>query len=97
LHRVEAKSVLRVDLKIGTRFPVHTSAIGQAILATLPETISTQELDSLSLAKPEYQRAQETINAARKLGYAIVRDTPVVGINAIAVAIPTRHRRAMAG
>ena len=28
LQRVEAESVLRVDLKVGTRLPLHTSAIG---------------------------------------------------------------------
>lgn len=97
LHRVEAQSVLRVDLKVGTRLPLLTSAIGQVILASLPLERSDHLLDLVEAHEEARAQARRRIVDARRLGYAIVRDAPVAGINAIAAPITSPDGPAVAG
>lgn len=97
LHRVEAQSVLRVDLRVGTRLPLLTSAIGQVILAGLPRERCDHIIDVVEEDAVAKEIARGRIEAARRLGYAIVRDIPVAGINAIAAPIMTSNGRPVAG
>lgn len=97
VHRVEAQSVLRVDLKVGTRFPLHSSAIGQVILASMPQKACARIFDELALDSKERETAERDVERARVNGYAIVHDTPVAGINAIAVPIRGVEGKAIAG
>ena len=97
LHRVEAHSVLRVDLRVGTRLPLLSSAIGQVILGAYPEATCDEIIREIELDTAGKQVARKKIEAARRQGYAIVRDTPVAGINAIAAAIKTPKLQPIAG
>lgn len=97
VQRVEAESVLRVDLRVGTRFPIHTSAIGRVILAEMPEERRVQILDSLDLPKDERRQIDEEIETIRVEGCSIVRNIPVEGISAIAVVVRTSAQAPLAG
>jgi DNA-binding IclR family transcriptional regulator len=97
VQRVEAESVLRVDLRVGTQFPIQTSAIGRIILAEMPQERREQILDALDMPKAERRKTDKAIEAARKEGCAIVRNIPVEGISAIAVAVRTSSQAPLAG
>lgn len=97
VQRVEAESVLRVDLKAGTRLPLHNSGIGRAILAALPAPAREQALNSLALTADERRNTQEAIDEAGSDGYSVVRNIPVDGISAIAVAIRNQNNVPVAG
>jgi DNA-binding IclR family transcriptional regulator len=97
VQRVEAESVLRVDLKVGTRFPVETSAIGRIILAVMPEERRIQTLDALDLSPTERRQTEKAVQIARRDGCAIVRNIPVEGISAMAVAVRTSEQAPVAG
>ena len=97
VQRVEAESVLRVDLRVGTQFPIQTSAIGRIILAGMPQERRDQILDALDMSKAERRKTDKAIEVARQEGCAIVRNIPVEGISAIAVAVRTSTQAPLAG
>lgn len=97
IHRVEAKSVLRVDLKIGTRFPLHNSAIGRVILGAMSDQPRQQLLNTLNMSEAEREAMTAALQDVRKAGHAIVRNIPVDGINAIAVPIFGKQGEPIAG
>lgn len=97
LQRVEAESILRVDLKLGTRLPLHNSAVGRMLLSTMPNSERLQVLDDLHLSPEERAETEAAIRDAEAQGCAIVRDIPVDGISAISVPIWNQKRRAVAG
>jgi DNA-binding IclR family transcriptional regulator len=97
VQRVEAESVLRVDLRVGTQLPIQTSAIGRIILAEMPQERREQILDALNMPKAERRRTEKAIEVAREEGCAIVRNIPVEGISAIAVAVRISTQAPLAG
>lgn len=97
LQRVEAESVLRVDLKVGTRLPLHTSAIGRVLMSAMPPETQTRLLDDLNLAPAERRETLAALQVAHEENCSIVRDIPIDGISAIAVAIRGRDQRPVAG
>lgn len=97
IHRVEATSVLRVDLKIGTRFPLHNSAIGRVILGAMADSTRQQLIDKMDLSSDERDAMQAALQDVQRTGYAIVRNIPVDGINAIAVPILGQQGQPIAG
>ena len=97
IHRVEAKSVLRVDLKFGTRFPLHNSAIGRMILGAMSDQPRQQLLNALNMSQEERDAMTVTLGDVRKAGHSIVRNIPVDGINAIAVPIFGKQGEPIAG
>ncbi|MBL0419092.1 IclR family transcriptional regulator [Ramlibacter sp. AW1] len=97
VQRVEAESVLRVDLKVGTRFPAHHSAIGRVIMAGMPPDRLTPMVDSFELSRSERQALLKELDVVRREGCSIVRDIPVEGISAMAVPVRTSAEPAIAG
>lgn len=97
LQRVEAESILRVDLKLGTRLPLHNSAVGRMILATMPKAERLQKLEGLQLSPQDRTATETAIAEAAQMGCAIVRDIPVDGISAISVPIQNQQGHTIAG
>lgn len=97
IHRVEAKSVLRVDLKVGTRFALHNSAIGRVIISAMPEGQRRQIINDIEMTDDERSAMNTALTDAQRTGHAIVRNIPVDGINAIAVAVRGKHGQPVAG
>lgn len=97
IHRVEAKSVLRVDLKIGTRFPLHNSAIGRVILGSMSDSARDELIKTQDINNAERRSMNAALDEVRQTGHAIVRNIPVDGINAIAVPIFGKQGEPIAG
>ncbi|MBH1962933.1 MAG: IclR family transcriptional regulator [Comamonadaceae bacterium] len=97
LQRVEAQSVLRVDLKVGTRFPAQTSAIGRVILSEMAQEQRDQVLEQMNLPEHERQAFLQELDKVRQDGCAIVNNIPVEGIGAIAVAVRPSAQGPVAG
>ena len=77
LNRIESAFPLQLNLRPGTRVPVHCSASGKLILAHMPQRQRAELLGSLPLAR--YTATTLTSNSAledefvriRKVGYAV--------------------------
>jgi DNA-binding IclR family transcriptional regulator len=82
VQRVESGQVLRLDLGVGTRMPLATSASGRVLLAFLPAGRAEQLRDSGVELPPE-----ETLRRIRDNGYAVSVSEYLEGIFAVAAPI----------
>ncbi len=102
VQRVESPEILRADIRLGTRMPLHASASGKALLAAM----SNSEID---LALPELHlpgsarhtvRVRDTLLAELRLireqGYARQAEEFVDGIAAVAAPVFDASGRALA-
>ncbi len=87
VQRVDAPTILRVDLRVGSRLPAHQTSMGRVLLAGLPPRRRAELLDQMSLEPGERQDVEEAVCAADRDGYAIVRDTPYVGISGVSAPV----------
>lgn len=93
LQRVESTEALRVDIRVGTRVPLHASAIGKVLLAYLPEERREALLRRLELTHvtpttvtdPAVLRAE--LERVRRQGYAIAAEEVFPGITSIAAPV----------
>ena len=94
VERIQAGLVrLGVDVRIGSRAPVYSTAIGQAIVAHLPERTQIDVLE----AQPRVQRTENTIvdlnrllrrlRAIKETGYAFSNQENVSGLCVLAAPI----------
>lgn len=102
IERVESLSPLRLDLKIGSRVPVHCTAIGKLLVAEqhknvrsrILKTTPLQRFTDNTLTDPEALEAE--FAAIRSQGYSFNNQEYVFGLTAIAVAIRDREKKAVA-
>ena len=102
ISRLEGTLPVRTYLQLGTRAPLHASATGRAVLATM----SDEEIDRI-LAHGPHRWTDRTlvdrddilaeIGRTRERGYALNPGEWRQGIGGIAVAVLNRQRRASAG
>ncbi len=98
-YRVQTNQVLNVNLRVGSRIPLYSTAIGRALIWDMPEewlTVYLQELRKSQKAR-EYtvnggRRMKELLAEERKLGYSLNDGDFVKGLRAI--ACPVRDRTA---
>jgi DNA-binding IclR family transcriptional regulator len=93
IDRVPSNSMVQVNSYIGQRWPPHTSAVGKAILAFMPES----ELDRLLKQMTLNKRTRYTITSLpvllrqlrtfRRLGYTWERNEGEVGLACVAAPI----------
>jgi DNA-binding IclR family transcriptional regulator len=93
IDRVPSNSMVQVNSYIGQRWPAHTSAVGKAILAFMPEGQMERLLKHMTLNK----RTPYTITspaalikqlrAFRRLGYSWERNEGEVGLGCVAAPI----------
>jgi IclR family pca regulon transcriptional regulator len=94
VERVQAGLVrLGVDVRIGSRVPVHSSAIGQAILAFMPEAVQR----SVLAAAPRERLTERTLTdldallarlaAVRADGIAVSDQETVMGLRVLAAPV----------
>jgi DNA-binding IclR family transcriptional regulator len=86
LQRVETDHALRVDISVGTRMPLSTSASGRVLVAFAPE----EELDRLQHGKVDLPSA-DVLQTVRRDGYASSVDEYLVGMSSIAVPLSTKR------
>jgi DNA-binding IclR family transcriptional regulator len=102
VQRIESPEILRADIRPGTRMPLHASASGKVLLATMTEL----EIDRLLPASPLPASARMThrhrdgllaeIRLIRERGYAKQEEEFVEGISAVATPVLAAGGRALA-
>jgi IclR family transcriptional regulator, pca regulon regulatory protein len=84
---------LAVDIRVGTRIPAFSSAIGRAILALLPEAQQREELEMRPRVKitpnteTDLDRLLEILRQTRERGIAMVDQESVLGLVAAAAPV----------
>src|SRR6266545_1360876 len=102
VRRYESAHILRAEIGIGTRMPLHASASGKCLLAGMDpdqvdELYPTEELPEATNAKIRTKRKLlRELDKARRLGYATNRDEFVLGVAAIAAPVFDRRGRTVA-
>jgi DNA-binding IclR family transcriptional regulator len=101
-HRFESTQILRADIRLGTRMPLHGSASGKCLIAELGE-------DELELLFPKKRLEPATastltrrsvlleqLREVRERGYATDVDEYVVGVSAVACPVRDAFDRTIA-
>jgi len=102
VHRFESTHVLRADIRLGTRMPLHGSASGKCLLSELSheEIKRLYPTDELDLATPRTIRRRaellDELERVRQLGYATDLDEYVVGVSAVACPVRNGEGRTVA-
>jgi len=93
LTQVECEQIMRAFSKPGTRVPMHSSAVGKALLAELPPQRVAAIVEQHGLAKitdrtiTQRPALDADLEMVRKRGYAIDDAEHAVGLRCIAAAI----------
>lgn len=91
--RTSVRTLVRLEAHVGSRFPAHVTSMGRVLLAGLsPEGLaryfSTQEFvrfTDQTVIDPE--RIRQSIDDARRTGFAAVEDELAYGVVAVAVPV----------
>lgn len=95
LDRIESAFPLQLNLRPGTRVPLHCSASGKLLLAHLPAQQRNALLDGLPLVRhtDTTLTSRESLEAQfkriRKTGYAVDDEEFVEGLVCVAVPVPS--------
>jgi len=96
LDRVETNFPLRLDLRPGSRVPLHCSASGKLLLAHLPTGPRERMLEALHFAPrtahtiDSRERMEKELARIRDQGHAVDAEEYVDGL--VCVAVPVRDR-----
>lgn len=99
LDRVESAFPLRMELRPGTRVPIHCSASGKLFLAHLPPARRAAILDGLPLARhtastfTDRRALEAELERIARQGYATDAEEFVDGLVCVAVPVPGAGRR----
>jgi DNA-binding IclR family transcriptional regulator len=85
LQRVETDQALRINISVGTRMPLRTSASGRVLVAFAPPA----DMKRLRLGNVELP-SDEMLAAVRREGYAASVDEYFVGMASVAVPLSTK-------
>src|SRR5205085_1561086 len=99
IARSSVRTLLRLEARVGSRFPAHATSTGRVLLAGVsPErlhryfqTTKFQALTERTVTDPQKLRA--LIEDCRRNGYAAVEDELAYGVIALAVPVLDHHRR----
>ncbi|MCB2190014.1 MAG: IclR family transcriptional regulator [Deltaproteobacteria bacterium] len=94
IERFESEMLLRVSIRVGTRFPAHCTATGKVLLASL----SDDELTQLYRGRGRLKKCTETsitsmrelkkaLEKAREQGFARDSEETLIGVNCMASPI----------
>jgi len=93
LAQIECRQMMRVQAKPGSRVPIHSSAVGKALLAAMPEEktkkfIQMREFERATDKTVIDQRALcKEIKSTRALGYGRDDEEHCVGLRCVASAV----------
>jgi IclR family transcriptional regulator, acetate operon repressor len=103
LEIAESRQPIRLASEIGAQGRLHTTAIGKAVAATLPEDFIRRVIATTGLPKltpntiTDPERYMEELAEIRERGYSITDEENDVGTHGIAVPLPTTKLRAGIG
>tara|TARA_R110000868_G_scaffold404811_1_gene683384 strand:- start:31356 stop:32141 length:786 start_codon:yes stop_codon:yes gene_type:complete len=93
IERVESSQPLRMNLRAGSRIPVHTSSTGKVLAAHLPKRRRERLLQNLELKKyteftiTNLDKLTDELAATRKRGYSISYQEYMIGLIGVGVPI----------
>jgi DNA-binding IclR family transcriptional regulator len=93
IDKIESRQIVRMASDVGTRVPFHSSSVGRAYLAALPEIEAMEIMDELqrnpiTRRTPTKRKRLETlIQASRKRGYSHDDEENETGIVCFGAAI----------
>jgi DNA-binding IclR family transcriptional regulator len=93
VEKVEAPGFVKMDIWVGHRVPVHTTAIGKAIAAFLPETeveriLTERGMEKLTLQSiSTHTRFARELEKVRQFGFAIDNEENADGVRCVAAPI----------
>ena len=98
VERIKKRQILNIDLFVGSRLPSHSSSIGQAILAYLPQdklqaVIDIMMADEAAAAEIGRDGAvlKEKLAEVRQNGYALNDQENYIGLRAVAAPLFDRN------
>ena len=100
--RVQAKRIMSVDIRVGTRFPAYATSMGRALLAGLDGEALDEQLRSATLSAytPRTVRSVEELSdrldEVRSLGYAVVDQELEQGLRSVAAPVRDPQGRTVA-
>jgi IclR family transcriptional regulator, pca regulon regulatory protein len=100
--RASARTLLRLEARVGSRFPAHATSMGRVLLAGLaPERLRAyfEQATFTALTKhtlTDPAKLERRIDEARRLGYAAVEDELAYGVVAVAVPVLDTSGRVVA-
>ncbi len=103
LDRVESAWPLRMDFKPGSRVPVHCTANGKLLLAYAPPAVRGRLLRTLRLTPVTARtitsrpRLEAQLREIRRRGYSEDDEEFLAGVCCLAVPVPGRDGRVIAG
>lgn len=101
LDRVESAFPLRMELRPGTRVPLHCSASGKLFLASLPRAARARLLDALALERhtehtlTRREALEAELDTIARQGHAVDAEEYVDGLVCVAVPVRATGRRAV--
>lgn len=102
LAQSESSQMMRMISALGSRAPMHASAVGKALLAWLPDKEIQRILQSRGLARVTSNtidtptRLRESLAEIRRQGYACDREEHALGLNCVAASIHDEHGNPLA-
>ncbi|HTO02650.1 MAG TPA: IclR family transcriptional regulator [Opitutus sp.] len=90
---IETTQALRSIVKPGARDLFHTTALGRAVAAYLPDSQQTRLVDKACALEPASQRAslrqrlQKELQTTRKRGWALEEEETVPGVTCVAIPL----------
>ncbi|TLP93025.1 IclR family transcriptional regulator [Nesterenkonia salmonea] len=97
VSRVHTRSIMRIDLGLGTRLPAFATSMGRVLLSDLPDAELLPRLQEMSRSaftshtRTDPQALLETIRAARNDGCALVDQELEMGLRS--AGVPVRDDR----
>jgi IclR family acetate operon transcriptional repressor len=93
LAQVECRQMMRVQAKPGSRVPMHSSAVGKALLSAMPESKARKFLDMRELVRGtdktvvDFKALCKEIEQVRQNGYALDDEEHCIGLRCVASVI----------
>jgi DNA-binding IclR family transcriptional regulator len=87
VHVLETSQALRWIVKPGARDPFHTTALGRAIVAHLPEEQQRRLVMKAAPRGPRRTRLAHELAATRARGYAVEEGETVTGVSCVAIPL----------
>ena len=102
IARMEGRGPVKYGVSVGERRPIHSSAVGKAILSMLSTAQVEEILDSVELVKmtPHTIVDRKALLAdtaqTRSRGYSINWEQNTLGVASLAAPVPSRHSNTLA-
>lgn len=93
IEKVEAESFVKMDIWVGHRLPIHTTAIGKVLVSQFPENEITAILDVRGMERKtpksitNQKKYLAELNKVREYGFAVDNEENAVGVRCVAAPV----------